>query len=112
MTKALTPPADEILKTWRHDFHQHPETAFQEYRTSEQIKHILNALPNLKVYPGLGKGTGIVAKLVGNKGPGPAIGLRADIDALDIVEKTGLPYQSSIQGKMHACGHDGHMTML
>lgn len=112
MTTLISAPAHDLLRSWRHDFHQHPETAFEEHRTSARIIDILSALPNLEIHTGLGRGTGIVAALKGNLGPGPAIGLRADIDALDVLEHTDLPYQSTIQGKMHACGHDGHMTML
>ncbi|HLR29011.1 MAG TPA: M20 aminoacylase family protein [Paenalcaligenes sp.] len=112
MTQQLHPPAKEQLSAWRHDFHRHPETAFAEHRTSARLAELLTALPNLTVHTGWGRGTGIVAALPGRLGHGPAIGLRADIDALDVVEQTDLPYQSTTPGKMHACGHDGHMTML
>src|SRR5699024_8317884 len=108
----LHPPAKEQLSAWRHDFHRHPETAFAEHRTSARLAELLNALPNLTVHTRWGRGTGIVAALQGRLGSGPAIGLRADIDALDVVEQTDLPYQSKTPGKMHACGHDGHMTQL
>src|SRR5690625_6305583 len=112
MTTVIHPPAQELLRSWRHDFHRHPETAFEEKRTNARLLEILNELPNLAVHSGWGHGTGIVAVLKGTGGPGPSIGLRAYIDALDVDELTDLPYQSTIEGKMHACGHDGHMTML
>ena len=101
----------ETLREWRHDFHQHPETAFEEHRTSRRIAEILRGA-GLNIVTGLGGGTGIVATLDGNLGEGPSIGLRADIDALDVPEATGLAYASRTPGKMHACGHDGHTTML
>ncbi|SDK75331.1 hippurate hydrolase [Franzmannia pantelleriensis] len=102
---------DETLREWRHDFHRHPETAFEEHRTSRRIAEILREA-GLDIVTGLGGGTGIVASLDGRLGEGPSIGLRADIDALDVPEATGLAYASQTPGKMHACGHDGHTTML
>ncbi|MGS2745040.1 amidohydrolase [Halomonas sp. LS-001] len=104
-------PNLETLRQWRHDFHQHPETAFEEHRTSRRITEILRDA-GLEVTTGLGGGTGVVATLDGNLGEGPSIGLRADIDALDIQEISDSAHASSIPGKMHACGHDGHTTML
>lgn len=101
----------ETLREWRQDFHQHPETAFEEQRTSRRIAEILR-WAGLDVTTGLGGGTGIVATLDGCLGEGPSIGLRADIDALDIKETNDFVYASQIPGKMHACGHDGHTTML
>ncbi len=101
----------ETLREWRHDFHQHPETAFEEHRTSRRIAEILRGA-GLDIVTGLGGGTGIIATLDGRLGEGPSIGLRADIDALDVPEATGLAYASRTPGKMHACGHDGHTTML
>ena len=97
---------DATLREWRHDFHQHPETAFEEHRTSRRIAEILREA-GLDIVTGLGGGTGIVATLDGRLGTGPSIGLRADIDALDVPEATGLAYASQTPGKMHACGHDG-----
>ena len=96
------------MESWRHDLHAHPETAFEEHRTADFIARELRAM-GLEVHQGLA-GTGVVGVLRG--GNGPAVGLRTDIDALNVQETTGLPYASTIPGKMHACGHDGHTTML
>jgi hippurate hydrolase len=103
----------EELTTWRRDLHAHPQTAYEETYASEFIAGKLRQA-GLKVHRGLAK-TGVVGTLEGarpSRGPLAAIGLRADIDALDVHEQTGLPYQSQNPGKMHACGHDGHTTML
>ena len=98
------------MKTWRQDLHAHPETAFEEFRTSDVVAEKLESF-GIEVHRGLA-GTGVVGVLRGNgKGDG-AIGLRADMDALDIAEQTNLNYRSKNPGKMHACGHDGHTTML
>lgn len=92
---------------WRHDLHRHPELGFEEHRTSEMIAGLLTDW-GWRVHRGLA-GTGVVAQM----GQGaPVIGLRADIDALPIVEATGAAHASTIPGKMHACGHDGHTAML
>ena len=92
---------------WRHDLHRHPELGFEEHRTSEMIAGLLTEW-GWRVHRGLA-GTGVVAQM----GQGaPVIGLRADIDALPIVEATGAAHASTIPGKMHACGHDGHTAML
>ncbi|EEW58310.1 peptidase M20D, amidohydrolase [Ruegeria sp. TrichCH4B] len=91
----------------RRDLHRHPELGFEEHRTSERIATLLGEW-GWRVHRGLA-GTGVVAQL----GQGaPAIGLRADIDALPMDEATGLDYASGTPGKMHACGHDGHTAML
>lgn len=92
----------------RRDLHAHPETAFAEERTSGVVADYLRQL-GLAVHRGLA-GTGVVAIL--SRGEGLPIGLRADMDALDVPERTELPYASSFPGRMHACGHDGHTTML
>lgn len=98
------------MKAWRHDLHAHPETAFEEFRTSDVVAAKLEEF-GIEVHRGLA-GTGVVGTLQGKEsGPG-AIGLRADMDALDIEEQTNLEYRSKNPGKMHACGHDGHTTML
>lgn len=110
MTASVNLPDSETLKAWRHDFHQHPETAFEEHRTSARIAALLTEW-GFEVTTGIA-GTGVVAALDGQQGEGKAIGLRADIDALDIREETQLAYASQTPGKMHACGHDGHTSML
>jgi len=94
---------------WRRQLHQCPELAFQEFKTADFICERLTEL-GIPFTRGLA-GTGIVATLDG-QGDGPTVGLRADIDALPIHEETNLPYRSQHPGKSHACGHDGHTTML
>ena len=112
-TDALSPYLPELLRL-RHDLHAHPELSYQEQRTADQVAAYLQAL-GLPVQRGLGK-TGLVASIHGQgfsaEHPGPSLGLRADMDALPLSEKTGLPYASRHHGKMHACGHDGHTAML
>jgi amidohydrolase len=98
------------LIEWRHHLHRHPETGFNETRTSQFIADELRAL-GLDVHRGVG-GTGVVASLTVGTGAG-TIGLRADMDALAITEDAaGRTYASVHDGCMHACGHDGHMSML
>jgi len=92
----------------RQDLHAHPEIAFEERRTSELVAKRLSE-SGVEVHPGLAK-TGVVGTL--KRGNGPAIGLRADMDALELSERTALPYASRNTGHMHACGHDGHTVML
>lgn len=96
------------MKAWRHDIHAHPETAFEEFRTSDTVAEKLAAF-GLDVHRGLGK-TGVVATL--HTGAGPTIGLRADMDALFIDERNTFAHASRHPGRMHACGHDGHTAML
>ncbi len=98
------------MTAWRRDIHAHPETAFEEKRTSDVVAKRLAEF-GIEVDRGLA-GTGVVGTLKGARGDGPAIGLRADLDALDILEKNTFDHKSTIDGKMHACGHDGHTTML
>lgn len=93
----------------RRDFHRRPEIGFEEYRTQKKILEYLNAL-NLDEVKKIA-GTGVVALLKGAK-PGKTVMLRSDIDALPVKEETGLPFASEEEGKMHACGHDGHISML
>ena len=100
--------SDDLIKI-RHDFHQYPELGMQETRTSQKVNDLLKSW-GIKTYTGVGK-KGIVGVLEGNN-PGKTIGLRADMDALPIEEKTNLPYSSKNPGVMHACGHDAHTTML
>ena len=92
----------------RQDIHRHPELGFEEFRTSELVAQKLQAW-GYQVTRGLG-GTGVVGQL--QRGAGPRLGLRADMDALPIQEATGLPHASQNAGVMHACGHDGHTAML
>ncbi|HET9963723.1 MAG TPA: M20 aminoacylase family protein [Nitrospiraceae bacterium] len=102
-------PADDLIE-WRRDFHQHPEFGFEEHRTSRLVAERLRSFGSIEVSEGIG-GTGIVGTL--RLGAGRrTIGLRADMDALRIQEKGKLLYRSSTPGLMHACGHDGHTTML
>jgi hippurate hydrolase len=97
------------IKAWRHHIHAHPETAFEETRTSAFVADKLRSF-GLEVHTGLAK-TGVVGVLrCGSRAD--AIGLRADLDALHIHEKTGAAHASQVEGKMHACGHDGHTAML
>lgn len=98
------------MTTWRRTLHEHPETAFEEHWTSEFVAEKLESF-GVQVDRGLA-GTGVVGILKGARAGDRAIGLRADIDALDIHEQTNKPYASKTPGKMHACGHDGHTTML
>ncbi len=100
------------LAEWRRDLHQNPELAFNEHRTAATVAEKLRAFGLDAVETGVG-GPGVVGVLHGRGGPGgEAILLRADMDALPMPEETGLPYASQNPGKMHACGHDGHTTML
>jgi amidohydrolase len=96
------------MKEWRHHIHAHPETAFEEQATSALVAEKLESF-GLEVHRGLAK-TGVIGVL--RHGHGGAIGLRADLDALHILERSGVPYASRNEGRMHACGHDGHTTML
>jgi len=100
------------LAEWRQDFHRHPELNYDEHRTAAKVAERLTAFGLDAVETGIGK-TGVVGVLHGRGGPGgPAIMLRADMDALPIHEETGAPHASVNPGVMHACGHDGHTTML
>ena len=100
---------DELVAI-RRDLHAHPEIGFEEVRTSNIVAEKLAAW-GIEVHRGIGK-TGVIGILHGTGGPGRRIGLRADMDALPIQEVTNLPWRSTVAGKMHACGHDGHTTML
>jgi amidohydrolase len=103
--------ADEIT-TWRRDMHAHPELLFEVQRTAGLVADKLRAFGCDEVVTGLGR-TGVVGVIKGRRGSGSrTIGLRADMDALPIVEAGDLPYKSQNPGLMHACGHDGHTAML
>jgi hippurate hydrolase len=104
--KAFEPELIEI----RHDIHRHPETGFQETRTAKIVADRLRSW-GIDVVEGVAK-TGVVGTLRGKRAGQRAIGLRADLDALNIREVAGRDYRSTVPGKMHACGHDGHTTML
>ena len=99
----------EDMTAWRHDIHAHPETAFEEQRTSAFVADKLASF-GLEVHHGLAE-TGVVGTLKAGSSP-RAIALRADMDALHIQELNEFSHRSRHDGKMHACGHDGHTTML
>jgi len=99
----------DAMRGWRHDLHRHPELGFDEHRTSGRVAELLESF-GLEVHRGVGR-TGVVGVL--QRGNGTAsIGLRADMDALPIREANGFGHRSQNEGVMHACGHDGHTTML
>jgi hippurate hydrolase len=100
------------MNQWRHYIHENPEIAYEEHNTSDFIATKLTEF-NIEIHRGLG-GTGIVGVIHGkdNGASKKSLGIRADIDALPMTEKTNLSYSSKNDGKMHACGHDGHTTML
>ena len=98
------------LTAIRRDIHRHPETAFEEQRTSQIVADRLTAW-GIEIHRGLGK-TGVVGTLKGKRPGQKTIGLRADMDALHLQEKNDFDYASVHANKMHACGHDGHTTML
>ena len=105
----LTKDLENELKLWRHEFHANPELNFDVNETAAKVTELLKSF-GLEVHTGIG-GTGIVGVL--KKGSGTkSIGIRADMDALPITELNDFSYKSKNQGKMHACGHDGHSTML
>ena len=97
------------LTEWRRDLHAHPEIGFEEHRTSAIVAEKL-ASWGIEVTRGLA-GTGVVGTLRVGTGTG-AIGLRADMDCLEMTEENDVPHRSTVPGRMHACGHDGHTTML
>ena len=98
------------MTAWRRDLHQHPELALQEVRTSGVVQRLLREFGVDEVVTGIAK-TGVVGILRAGTSD-RAIGLRADMDALPILEETGAAHASTTPGVMHACGHDGHTTML
>ncbi|HYF09331.1 MAG TPA: M20/M25/M40 family metallo-hydrolase, partial [Acetobacteraceae bacterium] len=107
----------EGVKAWqgelaaiRQDIHAHPELGMEEVRTSALVARELRAL-GIEVTEGIGR-YGVVGTIKGARPGQRVIGLRADMDALQIAEATGKPYASKNSGVMHACGHDGHTTML
>ncbi len=98
------------MAQWRQDLHRHPELALQEVRTAGVVEDKLRSLGVDEIVTGMAR-TGVIGVIRGRAG-GEAIGLRADMDALPILEETGKPYASENTGVMHACGHDGHTAML
>ena len=99
----------EEMKGWRHHLHAHPELEFECHQTAAFIVARLREMGVDEIHEGIAK-TGVVA-IINGQGDGPTIGLRADMDALPIEELTGVDYASTVPGRMHACGHDGHVTM-
>src|SRR5258708_9750516 len=102
------------ITAWRRDFHAHPELLYDVHRTAAAVADKLRSFGCDEVVTGIGR-TGVVGIIHGGKGRETArkvIGLRADMDALPIEEATEVPYKSTVPGKMHACGHDGHTAML
>jgi amidohydrolase len=106
---ALSEECSTQVVEWRRQIHAYPELGFQEHKTAELSAGVLRDL-GLDVQSGIAS-TGIVATLYGSR-PGPTVALRADMDALPVIEETGLPFESRIEGRMHACGHDAHTAML
>ena len=100
----------EEIVGWRRDFHAHPELLYDVHRTAARVAELLRSFGVDEVVEGIGR-TGVVGVIKG-RGPGKTLGLRADMDALPILERTGAAYASATTGKMHACGHDGHTAML
>ncbi len=99
----------EQVISWRRHLHMHPELSFHEHATAQFVFDTLSAMPGLEVErPTV---TSVVARLKGAE-PGRTIAVRADMDALPIIEENDVPYQSRVQGVMHACGHDGHTSIL
>ena len=98
------------MTAWRRDLHAHPELGFEERRTSAFVADRLNGFGVDEVHTGIAR-TGVVGVVRAGSGRA-AIGLRADMDALPIEEASGAPHASTTAGRMHACGHDGHTTML
>ena len=107
-TRALVP--DDQIVQWRQHLHARPELGFEEHETAAFVADTLRALDAFTVREGMG-GTGVVADLPGPAGA-PIVALRADMDALPIQETADVPFRSQRPGRMHACGHDGHVAML
>ena len=102
------------IAAWRQDIHAHPEILYDVHRTAARVAERLKEFGCDEVVTGIGR-TGVVGVIRGHKGGAGArkvVGLRADMDALPIAEETSVPYRSTVPGKMHACGHDGHTAML
>ncbi len=109
-TSGIDAALRESMVAWRHDLHAHPELGFEEHATAEKVATVL-AEAGIEVHRGVGR-TGVVGVLRRGRGGNAAIGLRADMDALAISEANTFEHRSRHAGRMHACGHDGHTTML
>lgn len=105
---AIAALRDEVVG-WRRHLHAHPELSFAEYETSRFVAEKLDGLDGIEV--ARPTETGVVGRLRGGR-PGPTLAIRADMDALPIEERTGLRFASGVPGVMHACGHDGHTSIL
>ncbi|MFN3766479.1 MAG: M20/M25/M40 family metallo-hydrolase, partial [Aliihoeflea sp.] len=101
----------EEVAGWRRHIHSNPEILYDCHQTAAFVAERLKEFGVDEVATGIGQ-TGVVGLIKGNLGDGPTIGMRADMDALPLTEITGKPYASTTEGKMHACGHDGHTAML
>jgi hippurate hydrolase len=99
------------ITAWRRDLHAHPELQYDVHRTAALVADKLKSFGCDEVVPGIGR-TGVVGIIRGRKPGAKVVGLRADMDALPLEEETGVAYKSTVPGKMHACGHDGHTAML
>jgi hippurate hydrolase len=99
------------ITAWRRDIHANPELLYDVHRTAASVADKLKGFGCDEVVTGIGR-TGVVGVIRGRKAGGKVVGLRADMDALPIEEATNLAYKSTVSGKMHACGHDGHTAML
>ncbi len=113
LKEQLAPSDIEHITEIRHDLHAHPELGYEEHRTSGVVQRELKAA-GVEFVAGLAGGTGVLALVpsTGNSATAPTVALRADMDCLPIEENTGVPYASQTPGKMHACGHDGHTSIL
>ena len=98
------------MQAWRRHLHENPELGFECHETARFVAERLREFGVDEIHEGIAT-TGLVA-IINGQGDGPTIGLRADMDALPMPEETGLEYASKVDGRMHACGHDGHTTML
>ena len=101
----------EDAKVWRRDFHQHPELLYEVHRTAARVAELLTSFGVDEVVTGIGR-TGVVGVIRGREPSPRVIGLRADMDARPLQEVSDIPHKSTIPGRMHACGHDGHTAML
>ncbi len=106
----VSPHLEDWMRNIRRHLHAHPELSFKEEKTAAYIQEKLQEIGISS--QGNIANTGVVANIAGNAGKGPVVALRADMDALPVLEETGLSFSSKYDGIMHACGHDGHVAML